>query len=607
MDNSDIKIKVPQTLNGDLEEQSIKSLFEECEKVYQKYASPYLTQAEFNERLIAGEQFIDLTGDWLIRQSDDMLDIRSSRNLMKNLSLTWSAKILEDRPSIACYPAEPGSDLKKAQAATKILEFVKQNQDFDDLCFGAAQLVQPHSAVGFKIVWDPLTGPLSKGVPTFDSETGLPALDELGNPVLSGVGKPLGDVSWSVVSIFDFYTDGSENVEDSRWVLFTKLVDEWEAKRLLASVGIEEDPSVEEENNIWGIPVEGVRVKELWLKPGDFRFPNGLFAVIIGDKVIQAIDYPYDHGELPIAVWKCNRRRSSPFGSTHVDDAAYIQKVINMCVTALNQQAKQIASIDLIAHTSVIQAKQNGNKMIPVDDPTVAQYARYIEPPDRARVLVSTLEDNVKALYDVWGLNELLTGADSMKSGTAAKSIAYLNKLDSMKLSGASRSLSKAILRIMRQTLKLYQQFVKAPRLAQIIGSNNIIEPVLFKNADIAGVDVRMEPISGLTQYRASVVEEAQMGMQAQGPTPELMSESMTGLKQTAYDKSQREIVSAQIEAIIKGQQAEADPQIDSNIATDEILSVLSQYYGTPAGNGLFNLLQQYRANSQPQQPEGQQ
>ena len=129
---------------------------------------------------------------------------------------------------------------------------------------------------------------------------------------------------------------------------------------------------------------------------------------------------------------------------------------------------------------------------------------------------------------------------------------------------------------------------------------------MLFSEADIAGVDVRMEPITGFENYRATVSENASVAMQNQGPTPELQNQQKTGLMQTSYDKSQREVVQAEIQAVLQGNPVEPDGSIDGNIAADEIMKVVSQYQGTQYGLALKELLQKYMATIQ-QPTEGQQ
>jgi hypothetical protein len=569
--------------DSEIERKSVLELLEECKAVVANYANRYLTTAEYNERMCNGDQFIEMTESYEIAQSNpDSSSLKLSRNLLRNLRLTWSSRILEDRPNVQFWPGEAGMDQIKTDVAKKVWEHLGQVNDFDDLCFQAAELVQPHSAVGFKIVWDPLWGPRE---PTS--------------------GKTLGEVRWQLVSVFDYGTDGSEDIEDSKWVYFCKYIDEWDARTLLDAAGINEPPSIEDYTDVWGVKRERcVKLYELWVRPDDYRFPNGLYAVIVGNHVVEARDFPYDHGELPLAIWKCGARRNSPYGSTHVDDATPIQKLINECVIALGGQARLINSVKLLAHADIVQKWQHGHQRIPVNDPQMSQYAKYLEPPDRVKVLVSTLEDQIQALFAVFGLNEMLTGAENIKSGTAAKSIAYINKLDSMKMAGAARSLAKAIKRVATQSLKLSQQYVQAPRLLKIAGTSSELPIKAFVGADIAGVDVVIQPSSGIDSLRASIAETANGQMQQAGPTPELQATSQTGLKNSAYNESQREFVYEQIKAVLSGQeQPQADPEIDPNIAVDAIITVMSDVDPSRA-QALLVLLQAYKGSGQRQQQQ---
>ena len=602
MDQDDIDLPYPDPINETADSETVKQLISECEDKVMRYAQKYWGQAQYNERMGVGEQDQLLDASWSLGPDPSWSEATpfNCRNYLRNLRLTWSSRILEDRPNIKCYPSEPGSDMAKAMKSDQIIEYIKQNQDWDDMWFSAANMVQDHSAIGIKPVWDPLMGPASKGIPMYD-DMGMPLIGEDGLQQMERVGEPLGEVRWQLVSIFDYGTDNSENIEDSKWVYFTTYIDKYDATNLLRTAGIEDAPAETKYKDTWGVEREGVKVTELWWKP-DYRFPDGLYCVTVGDHAVQAMKFPYKHKELPLAIWKCGPRRNSPYGSTHMDDAVYIQRTINETVAAMARQARQVRDMKLIGPTAVISAIQEGNHMIPCDDVTLINGTRYLEPPDMAKVLISQLEDNTKALFAIFGLNEMLTGAENIKSGTAAKSIAYLNKLDSMKMAGAARSMSKAILRVIRQSLKLYQQYAVVPRIAHITGDQNLVSSFEWTKADIAGVDVRLEPITGFATMRATQVQNANDQMAQAGPTPDLIAQSKTGLQQTAFDKSQREVVQSEIQAILQGQQPETDTTIDANIATDEILGVLSQYRGTAFEAPLKQLLMTYMQSQQPQQ-----
>lgn len=583
---------------------TVSQLVRECVDTHDDRSQRNLARSIYNERMILGEQFLDIDSAWNVVDTEDWPEQvpKTSRNLLRNLSLTWSSRILEDAPWVFCWPAEPGIDQAKAEVANKVLEYVKQTHDFEDMDFRAAEWVQAHSCVGYKAVWDPLRGPPSPGVPVYDEATGLPMYSPSGEPVLEGQGEPLGDVALQVVSVFDYGTDGSEHIEDATWCFFRRMADRFEAKALFEAAGLNpEDAEPQTYTDNWGERREGCEIIEIWFRPGP-RFPKGLYAVQVGNQPISAQAFPYEHQELPLAVWKCGARRNSPFGSTHVDDATIIQRAINKNVAALDVQSQQIASQKLIAPSSVIEAWENGNQMLPVDDPQLAQAVRYLEPPPRSIVLVQSLEDNQQALYTVYGLNELLSGAENVKSGTSAKSIAYLNKLDSMKMAGASRSHNKAIIRLARQVLKLYQQYVKAPRLAQIAGDQGLAASQQFIGADMYGIDVKLESGSSRSQMRAETAQGAQDQVTAGNMDPSMAETARTGVKDTAFARASRDIVRAQAQAALQGQPEKADQEADPQIAVEELSGIANANRGNPGLPNLMALMQEYRQKLQPAQ-----
>lgn len=589
MDPNDIELpSASEDDDGMPERDTVSGLVKKCREDALKRSMRYFAQASLNERMITGDQFIELNESYEVSDLAGWPSYvgKTSRNLLRNLALTWSSRVTEDRPWVRSYASEPGLDQMAAEVSNKVLENTRQSHEFDDQCFQAAQLVQPHSCVGWKVVWDPLKGPPSPGVPSDDPEA---------PEHLEGQGEPTGDVAWQLVTIFDYGTDGAENIEDSKWCYFVEMKDEHDARALLSSAGIDEPVSAVKYKDVWDEDCEGVEVVELWWRP-DFRFPRGLYVVMVADHVVSAIPFPYLHGELPLAVWKCGARRRSAFGSTHVDDAVYIQKAINEDVAALQQQVRQIGGVKLMASSAICGKWANGNQMIEVDDPVQLQAARYLEPPPRSEVIVQSLEDNVQALYTVYGLNEILSGAENVKSGTSAKSIAYLNKLDSMKMSGASRSLNKAIVRIARQTLKLNQQYVKAPRIAEIAGENGVVAAQHYIGADLAGIDVKLESASATEQMRGQVAGDAQQQIAAGNPDPALREQQQTGIQDTSFAKASRDIARAQAEAALQGEMQNPDPEADPNIAVQEIIAAIG---GTPKGTNTHLLVELLRGYQQ--------
>jgi hypothetical protein len=597
MSEKSLKIPDPGNKYNPLD---ISDLISECKKSWNTLAKPYLARAEFNERTMHGDQWVDIDQDFEVHDTAwPSWSTKSTRNLLKNLILTYASKLTEDRPFVRASPTTPTGDIRKAEIATAILKYYQIASEWDDKSFQAAVHAQTHGSIGFKVVWDPLAGVWDEGKPVVDELTGVQAVDETGAPMLQGSGWS-GSLRIDVVSIFEFGTDGSQDVDRSNYVWFSRHADIYEAKALMRAAGYNEQEveglSSEEYTDIWGDKKEGIPLTELWYKPG-FRFPDGLFAVQVGEYVVALEDFPYDHGQLPIAIAKIGDRRGSPFGSSHVNDAAPIQRSINKNVTALDRQSEMIAKVYLMAHGSVIEAIQEGSAdhgMIPMNSPEWSQYTRYLEPPNRISVLVSSLEDNTNALFAVFGLNELLTGAESMKSGTAAKSIAFLNKLDSMKMAGASRSFNSAIRRVWGMAMKLCQQYMPEEIFVEMTGADGS-EIEIFRSQDFDGLDVFLENTSGFDYFSATGQENAQANMQMMGPTPDLMDRANTGLKQGRYQNADKKVVRAMVNAAVSGQPVELDQNVDPNTAIEELTIAYSENSGTQAAMAIQSLIQQYK------------
>ncbi len=507
-----------------------------------------------NERFVYGEQFRDWNDDLQAFQDiytpQDIPNVH--RNLLRSLWATYNARLLEDRPDVHAWPthADPG-DVGAAKVANALMSHMHSVQDLDDLMWELIGHAQFAGQAAIKVVWDPTAGPLSEGAPVQDPETG--------EITLEGAGEPTGEVQWEVATVFDFVSDNSvQHIEDANWCYFRRYLTKHQAKILMMEQGIDEEPQ-EVSIEVWDDgsmeSVSAVEMIEVWYRPSA-RFPEGLYAVIVSGNVVEVMDFPYDHGELPVSVMKLSERRGTPnAGRTHLDDAVVIQRQINELVSSKARLVRECGAVRLMGPDSVIDNLEEGNHTIKIADPGQASMVKWIEPPAVPSLLSEELQDLIGALYAVFGLNEMLTGAANIKSGTAARTIAYLNKLDSQKISGAARSLGKALRRGWRQTLALSQQYIHEPRLMQIAGPGKVFETMSFQGADIGGVDVRLEPSSGIERYRAEEVGDIEQSAQAGWIDPARAGELReTGLEETAAETMDSQRVQGQVIQALQGQ-----------------------------------------------------
>lgn len=565
-----------------------------------------------NEAFVLGDQYKvwseqNQTLETLM-QPDDVPQV--SRNYLRNLWNTWSARLLEDRPDVHAWPNEAsGSDIGAAEVANAYMAHQHSIQDLDDLSFELIGQSQLSGMCAIKVVWDPTAGPLSQGVEELNQETGEMEAD--------GQGEPTGEIQWEIATVFDFYSDPSaQRLEDANWVVFKRYIEKASARILLRNAGLDEDPEITPIDNMdddVNDDIKAVELTEVWYRPGA-RIPEGLYAVVCSGHVIEATDFPYDHGQLPLSIIKITEQRNmAPGPKTHLDDAVIIQRQINELCASRARLIREWGAVRLIASDAIIDALEASNHAIKCSDPEQSKAIRWLDPPAMPKMFDDELMQLENAIFAVFGLNEMLTGAENVKSGTPARTIAYLTKLDSMKLSGSARSLGKCLRRAWTQTLSLAQQYVQEPRILQIVGEDKVLQTATFVGADMGGVDVRLEPASGIERYRAAQIEELEQDAALGWVDPSTAQQRHeTGLSETTDDTASRARVEAQIMALLQGQVTPPMQDVDPAIAIEELRLAIEGIAGErpdilPLLQQLLSAYEQMKAQLllMAQQPQG--
>lgn len=562
----------------------------------------FQAKAMRNELYYMGEQFKDVSEHTLEVEDIDWQDEVPMvfRNYMRPLINTFSARLQKGRPDAVAVGTNPGPwAVNGAEVANKLIYHVHRNNEIDDLIHQSTPICQCHGKVGYKIVWDPDMG--RPGAPVQEE-------DELTGEVELYEGDPEGEVRWSTETIFDYFTDGSADTADSPYVVFKDHLDVDQARIKLEDAGVDEEPATVRFSDLFDEGEEGVEVQEIWHKPDEF-ITRGFYALVIGGHVTEYLDeYPYDHREIPLVEWWIGHRRGSSFGSSHVDDAVVIQRQINELVSVIHKLTRDCGQLYFIGHPAIIEAVEGeGNRNIGIANDKQRTNNGWIDPPNPPPLLFAQLENLVKVLYDVFGLNEILTGQENVRSGTSARQIEHLEELDSQKIAGTAKSLEAAIKRAWRMTLKLYQQFVQEERALAIAGPGKSIGVVPFLGADIDGVDIDLEPNAGVQRLHAASAAEAEQDMMNQVITPqEGLERRETGQDATQVSYYQQVIVQEQIRGALAGAAVQADPSVDPQIAVPLIQEamMIAQRSGVHGmlGQNLNNLLQGYSQAAQQMQ-----
>ena len=547
-------VDVDLKTKGDEDSLTVLELLDELKESGEKAASKYLTLAERNELYVSGDQFQDV--DKRSGVIDDVpwnVDVpKVSHNLVRNLVLTWCQRLLKDRPSVTAYPnsAEP-VDVSSARTAASLIEYMEKENHIDQMMFEILRSSCSHGIGGLKVYYDPKTD----------------------------------RVVWDPVNIFDLFIDPDGDFDTAQWVVFRRYVNRHDAKQMLKKVKGSPDPEVGEYTVGDNETREGVEVYEVWHLPNS-RLEKGLYALIVGEHVVDHMDYPYifndveaisDDGDkvtstvgrLPVALFRLGEIRGTVYGDTWMNDAVPIQRQINEIESVLVKLRRDTGAVRLIAPGNLAELWDTESHIIKMDDPVKAQMIRWIDPPRINEILFKDRERLERRLYDIAGLNEVLTGAESAKSGTSAKQIAYLSELDGMKHAGTARNIEKFMSNLWETTIKLVQKYYTMPRLIKIVGEDKAITSIPFLGADIEGVDVRIEPRAGTERYHAqksaNVIERAQAEMEDPAAAAE---RSLTGLDVTQDQARQQMMINQQIQMAASGQVVQPQQGIDPAFAS---------------------------------------
>lgn len=513
-------------------------------------------KAALNERYINGEQFYGLKGS--VPESTVVVPDwpnwlpKTQENLLRNLHLTQVARVTSKDPSVKAWGGDTSmGDVADANVANKLIYSMRTNQDHRKLISRGAWTCAAQTACAFYVTWNPNGGPR----------------DAMGNHE--------GDIAFEPLQVFDWGTDGSEEIEKSEYCYVRRWMNKDEARRRLLKAGINEPPAEQTVQGVWGdTSLSQVECFELWFKPNpDGRLPDGFYCIFVSGHVVAHGPFPYDHGELPLSIWKCVDKPDSPHGGTHVDDAVPLQAKLNRLEAAVASiTARSARWLKVITSKAIAEAWNADDQVIGNDDPAARRDTQIIGPPPPPALLFNQIEETRTQLSVVFGVNEAVSGADSGQESANAKHLKFISQLDAQKFAMTMTARDHALLRAYRQILRLYQQLVKVPRMVRIIGENGLPEVLQFVGADLDGVDLYLEPAPGADMTRAAnaagAETDAVSGFLDVTKASELRA---TGQATTSFEGVARTIVQKQIQDVLAGAAAAPDPSVPAEVAIREI------------------------------------
>ena len=590
---------------GDDEGLTVLQLLEALKKDRDKQKR-LIDAARMRERIVLGEQW--LTEDMRIESEFTPRTVQEAicENLLFPNVLTYGARVNQGRIQPKAFPVHPSiGDVESAQGADAVLDYERRQCDEDDLIADAAFLAQVHGDVYFYPVYDESRGPFRVRKPVVDEAGPTGDLEDAWE---------YGGIVEEVIAAPDYWTDLVDDFDKAAYVVVQRTIDKHTAKRRLARAGFLDcklDDDHPEQNPV-DLEVKGVETYEIWHKPGA-RFEEGLFALVIGGYVAKAIPFPYEHGELPGAVWKIQKVRNSPRGKTHVSDAIWMQHRVNVALRAILRRTDVAGDVSVIGTSLQIEPFKTaaGTRKLITSDQPKEKDLRFIEGPEVPKTLFDEYVSAKRALQDVFGQNEATnTGGDPTQT-SSGEQLKTAQALDAQKIVASRRALEKARLRVARQKIKLDVQFWESERLIRVIGPDGVVDEKWLRGADLGGADVALEVGSGVMSSHIANQRLAEESAQAGYATPQEAREMrQTGLTTTVDDGEMEMRLNAQAMSALRGKQQQPLPGVDPKRAVEH-LTEIAQSPLAENGNtqALMALVEAYRKaglaqmQQRPQQP----
>lgn len=515
-----------------------------------------------------------------------------SKNKLRNLGLTWASRLTKGRNSSEFRPNDSTQkDIDDAFVANSIVEYQRQVQNRDALLARAMFTAATDGTMALYNPWDPDLGPHKERVVKLN-QWGQPQIDEAGQYVYE-MRDGKGAARVEALSIFDFVTSGEAQAHLGAWLLVRRYMDKDIAESIVR-LAIEErtaagEPApfddhvsvVEVQNQMQVGPTrEAVECYEMWWRPNRLgRLADGLFASVISGKVTKATTFPYEHGELPIAVVRVQDVPDEFYGTTWMEDALPQQIGLNHSLRALAHCAEVAMQRRMLIKSGLAEKwGDSPDGFIEVDSyDEIERGAKLVDGGGIPKDMYELCDRYEQGIDDTAGVSGVASSGDEAAGTKNARLVAYASQIDEQKNEQSQRNLEEAEEIIDRQQMRLWQQFVDAQRLITVIGEDNAISASWFSGAEIP-TDLKMYPAPGGEQSGAAKAKDAEERMATGQLDPARGGElARTGLDSTIDEGEQRRRLQEIVQQAMQGQPVQADLTISPEIAVPELRSLLTK------------------------------
>ncbi len=271
-----------------------------------------------------------------------------------------------------------------------------------------------------------------------------------------------------------------------------------------------------------------IYVKEVWVKSGHPKYPNGAMLVIANDKIIYRYgaitestekddngdpiapdntwvsDFPYEHGELPFTKFD-HIPAGRFYASSVLEDFIPLQKEYNRTRSQMVEHKNLVVKPQYAYQKGSLDAKKwNGTPGLLIPINTGYDKPSPIEHPPMPNSAAEELQ------FLQGDMDELSLSTDINRGNTpvgveAASAIAYLQEENDSVLHPTISSIEEATQDIGKQVLELVQQYWSEEKIIEVVSKNSAFEAMIFKISKLnKNTDIRVEAGSMAPKSRAA-------------------------------------------------------------------------------------------------------
>lgn len=432
--------------------------------------------------------------------------VRMTVNLVQPAVRTELAKLTKNRPIMDVLArSSDEEDLNAGKVGDKILNnYVERKFHMMRIRKRMLNWVLTTGMGGIFVDWDPAA---NGEIEVFHNKEGEPVFDpklieeykekyeqEGVKPNYKTI--PMGEMIVEAVSPFQVIWDFATNhYEEANWVIFSKAMDIEEVKRRWGKYVNPEAsalPDVVQSRLLSRFDLTSklkeraphaqklTQVHRMWIKPGHPKFPEGLCLVFTKDAILEATDFPYGHGELPIVMMSHVELPTSQHAMSVISQlkgpVLELSKTKSQLIENRNLMAnppwlipKQLQITNEIQNRPGLRIEYNYMPNVPEPKPvTMPEMPKYVQE------MIEALKEDI---HEISGQGETTQGKvpPGARSGVA---IAYLQEEDDTRLGPVVTEFEEVMEAVAYRQLHLIAEKYNTPRLIPIYKVNGGIPEV---------------------------------------------------------------------------------------------------------------------------------